>query len=336
MPRLSTPYDRISLNILVCDRDPISPSLLLPQLRSSTFVSSVELSEYVNDASDLVNTGNYNTVFIDPLVLGLDGASDFIFNTRRDRPDIVFVLFLNREAAESQRKSFYHGARSRFAHYFTLDKRTPLSAFREEVGSVLESCRLYLLANAPVRQLEELRDEASSLARSERHADISAIRDFAVKMEKVVERLPAVPARSNVRRNTVFLSCRFADQQYIDGLKDLLTDNGFEVVTGDNARGFISEAILERIRNAEFFICLMTRDKQTTDGAYTTSPWLLEEKGAAIALGKYLVLLIEEGVTDFGGLQGDWQRHHFSEKGFTTAALKAVGQLRDAAGGSSS
>jgi hypothetical protein len=79
----------------------------------------------------------------------------------------------------------------------------------------------------------------------------------------------------------------------------------------------------------------MTRDKEKTDGTYTTSPWLLEEKGAAIAFGKYLVLLVEEGVTDFGGLQGDWQRHHFSEKGFTTAALKAVRQLRSTAGDSS-
>jgi hypothetical protein len=173
------------------------------------------------------------------------------------------------------------------------------------------------------------------LARSEHGADSSALQNLAVKIDAILDRLPTVPARPNVRRNTVFLSCRFADEQYIDGLRDLLTESGFEVVTGDNARGFISEAIIERIRESEFFICLMTRDKEKTDGTYTTSPWLLEEKGAAIAFGKYLVLLVEEGVTDFGGLQGDWQRHHFSEKGFTTAALKAVRQLRSTAGGSS-
>jgi hypothetical protein len=79
----------------------------------------------------------------------------------------------------------------------------------------------------------------------------------------------------------------------------------------------------------------MTRDKEKADGTYTTSPWLLEEKGVAIAFGKYLVLLVEEGITDFGGLQGDWQRHHFSAKGFTTVALKAVKQLRSTAGNSS-
>jgi hypothetical protein len=329
-------YQEVNLNILVCDRDQIARSLLVPQLRANSFVSSVELTESIDKASGLVNTGEYNAVFIDPLILGLDEASNFIFNTRRERPDIVFVLFLNREAAESRRESFYYGARRRFSHYFMLDKRIPLSAFQEELNSVLESCRLYVLTNTPRRQLEELRAEASNLARSGHSADTSAIRDLTAKMDEILKRLPAAPARPNVRHNTVFLSCRFADEQYIDGLSDLLAESGFEVVTGDNARGFISEAILERIRESEFFICLMTRDKEKTDGTYTTSPWLLEEKGAAIAFGKYLVLLVEEGVTDFGGLQGDWQRHHFSEKGFITAALKAVRQLRSAAGGSSS
>ena len=76
----------------------------------------------------------------------------------------------------------------------------------------------------------------------------------------------------------------------------------------------------------------MTRDKEKADGTYTTSPWLLEEKGAALAFRKPLVLLIEEGVTDFGGLHGDWQRHHFAAKGFTGAALKAVKQLRSYSG----
>lgn len=58
----------------------------------------------------------------------------------------------------------------------------------------------------------------------------------------------------------------------------------------------------------------------------------LEEKGAALAFGKPLVLMIEEGVTEFGGLQGDWQRIHFGGKGFLKAALEAVEQLKSWAG----
>jgi hypothetical protein len=74
----------------------------------------------------------------------------------------------------------------------------------------------------------------------------------------------------------------------------------------------------------------MTKDKQKADGTYTTSPWLLEEKGAALAMNKRIVLMVEEGVgaDEIGGLQGDWQRIHFTPKGFTTAALSAVKQLK--------
>jgi hypothetical protein len=109
----SVPNDRLSLNILVCDRDPLSHSLLVPQLHASSLVSSVEIIESINNANNLLSVGKYNTVFIDPLALGLDDASAFIFDVRRRRPNIVFVLFLDRAVAESQRDSFYQGPRSR-------------------------------------------------------------------------------------------------------------------------------------------------------------------------------------------------------------------------------
>ena len=71
----------------------------------------------------------------------------------------------------------------------------------------------------------------------------------------------------------------------------------------------------------------MTRDEAKADGSYTTSPWLLEETGAAVALGKPLVLMVQQGVTGIGGLPGDWQRIHFTDKDFLDAALDAIEQL---------
>ena len=77
----------------------------------------------------------------------------------------------------------------------------------------------------------------------------------------------------------------------------------------------------------------MTRHKLKDDGMYTTSPWLLEEKGAALALGKRIVLMIEDGVDDYGGLQGDWQRIHFNSKSFLKSSLSATKQLKSYTGG---
>jgi hypothetical protein len=127
---------------------------------------------------------------------------------------------------------------------------------------------------------------------------------------------------------TVFLSHRFADEDYVSGLIDLLKQNRFRVVSSLDTAGSISRTILEGIRESDFFLCVMTRDQLKADGRFTTSPWLLEEKGAALAFGKPLVLMIEEGVAEFGNLQGDGQCIHFGTKGFLKAALQAVNHLK--------
>lgn len=108
--------------------------------------------------------------------------------------------------------------------------------------------------------------------------------------------------------------------------------DGFTIITGQDANTYISRAILDRIKSCEYFLCLMTQSDEKSDGTFTTSPWLLEEKGAALALGKRIVLMVEEGVSDIGGLQGDWQKIHFTSKGFITAAIKAVEQLKSYGG----
>ena len=133
-------------------------------------------------------------------------------------------------------------------------------------------------------------------------------------------------------RRTVFLSHRFAENEYVCGLTRLLENEGFTVSIGSPVNTYVSQAVLQRISDADYFVCLMTRDKEKVDGNYTTSPWLLEEKGAALALKKPVVLLVEHGVDELGGLQGDWQRIHFGPKGYLSAALQAVGQLNSYAG----
>ena len=322
------------VRVLVADHDPATADVLVHELSANPSVSGVELATSISEAETRLRDNAFDIFFIDPLNLGLDEAAELIFHTRNALPHIEFILFIDRAAAEQRMDEFYSGSRSRFLHYFTVDKRAPVAVFRDEVAVALEKCKLAIRLKGPFQQeLEDIRALASNLeGAAPEETRAPAIRELSSKIDEVLNRLPKSDVRGNIRENTVFLSCRFADSQYIDGLKDLLVETGFEVVTGDNASGYISEAILERIRESEFFISLMTRDKEKTDGTYTTSPWLLEEKGAALAFGKYLVLLVEEGVTDFGGLHGDWQRHHFAAKGFTGAALKAVKQLRSVSG----
>lgn len=271
---------------------------------------------------------------------GLESASRFIFELRKTSEGIVFVLYIDLPESERQRVEFYRGVRKRFSHFYKLDKSTPISLFPGEVKAAVSKCRFYLKVSLPANAVEALRLEAERLVLKEASAEgntklLEQFRGLVDRMSSVLSQTTQAaqvfPSRKG-RPNTVFLSYRFAEQEYVKGLSELLTENGFEIVTGAAANTYISQAILQRIEDCEYFVCLMTRAAPKADGTYATSPWLLEEKGAALAYGKPIVLMIESGVTDVGGLQGDWQRIEFGEKGFINAALQAVKQLKSYAG----
>lgn len=323
--------DDIPLKILVCDPDSSSAALLCSAIGQQNGVAGTVVASKIADAQATLRGGNINTIFIDVLGLGVSAGADFVFSVRKALPEIVFVLFIDRSTAESMRDEFYKGERGRFLHYYSLDKRTPAAAFTDEVRAVLATCRYDLSWRLSEVSLKRLRQEAAAFGADDRHP-VHRGAALATQVEEIVGRMLAQKGPSIAKRS-VFLSYRFAEKEYVEGLTQLLENEGFTAVTGRSANTYISQAVLQRIKDAEFFLCLMTRDKSKTDGTYTTSPWLLEEKGAALAFGKRIVLMVEEGVEDIGGLQGDWQRIHFGPKGFLTAALEAVAQLKSYAGG---
>jgi hypothetical protein len=328
----TVPPLEIPLKILICDGDESAANGLLQALRTENRVLDASVSVDIGGARRKLRDSDINAVFIDPLSLGLDLASEFIFEIRETLPEVVFVLYVDKAAAENHRAEFYRGERSRFSHYYTLDKRTPLAAFRDELRSILDSCRFDLSWRMSEVSLGRLLEKAERL----RDASAEVPPGFTLfhEVSSLLGDLSAGTKAEKGRppKKTVFLSYRFAEEDYVKGLVKLLVQSGFDVVTGKSANTFISKAVLDRIKACEFFVCLMTRDHAKSDGTYTTSPWLLEEKGVALAFGKPLVLMVEEGVTDYGGLQGDWQRIHFGAKGFLTAALEAVEQLNSYAG----
>ena len=93
-------------------------------------------------------------------------------------------------------------------------------------------------------------------------------------------------------------------------------------ITCVNAKRTASEPVSEKVREAigkcEIFVGLFTRSEQiAADGRwiflrpreknrrYTTSNWVVQESGFAIACNKQLILLFEKGVDKLPMLQGD-------------------------------
>jgi TIR domain len=324
--------DDIPLKVLIFDANRSPAATLEQAIRQTRTVIAVKSVHTFEDAKTALEEYEPNTIFVDPLSLDLDEVSSFVFSIRKSLPDIVFALYIDKATAEQRRVDFYKGERRRFSHYYELDKNTPISSFADELETVLNQCRNNLRRRISAANLERLKKEATRLAKS----GTSGVEG------QLVERVEALlaqittsviePKRTPSHNKKVFLSYRFAEKEYVEGLTQLLRQSDFEVITGQEANTYISKAIIERIRECDHFLCLMTQSAKKEDGTYTTSAWLLEEKGAALALGKPIVLMIEEGVTDFGGLQGDWQRLHFGSKGFLTAALRAVEQLKSYSG----
>jgi CheY-like chemotaxis protein len=329
----NTSYRGVPLKVLICDPDRSSSKTLQDVLRRHELVLEVTITTTIEEVNQIIETKDINTIFIDPLLLGIDEGSNLIFDIRKKLPHIVFVLYLDGSSAERNRAEFYRGERRRFSHYYTLDKRTPIASFSEELSSILNHCGLWLGGRVSQEKVRELLKEAERATESVKQLEhgqlLMELRDM---LSQLADKTKEEQVSHKGLQKTVFLSHRFAEQEYVQGLQRLLEQNGFEVTTGKSANTYISKAILDRINKCDFFLCLMTRGDQKSDGTYTTSPWLLEEKGAALAFGKRIVLMVEEGVVDIGGLQGDWQRIHFGAKGFLNAALEAVKQLKSYTG----
>ncbi len=77
----------------------------------------------------------------------------------------------------------------------------------------------------------------------------------------------------------------------------VLAPNGFRLSDGraDGLEEFRA-AILAKIRQARFFVCLLTKRAALASGSFASSVWLYQETGVAVAYGKKPLLLVEEGI----------------------------------------
>jgi hypothetical protein len=89
---------------------------------------------------------------------------------------------------------------------------------------------------------------------------------------------------------------------------------GDEVVSGEDMPGeILTEAVRERIRRSDALIAFATRRGEANNGRWETHRWVTDELAQALALGKSVLEVREEGVSDQGGIAGDRQRIVYDE-----------------------
>jgi hypothetical protein len=98
----------------------------------------------------------------------------------------------------------------------------------------------------------------------------------------------------------VFVAHQFNrdDSDLVAYLRDkVLVLNGLKLL--DGRAGGLEEfraAILAKIRQSRFFLCLLTKRTPLASGSFASSVWLYQETGVAVAYGKKPLLLVEEGI----------------------------------------
>ena len=123
----------------------------------------------------------------------------------------------------------------------------------------------------------------------------------------------------------VFVARQFStdDSPLFTFLADaVLAPLGFRAIDGrdDGVEAFRGE-ILRKIRLSRYFVCVLTRREQLLDGAFASSVWLYQETGAAVALGKRPLILVEDGIGEHfaGELQKNYEYIPFARTGFESA-----------------
>jgi tetratricopeptide (TPR) repeat protein len=130
-----------------------------------------------------------------------------------------------------------------------------------------------------------------------------------------------------VRQATAFVGHSFLpeDEEIVGKLTEFFGKLGVVCDSGRKAEAVgVSEKVRSRIKESEFFIGIFTRREQTGDGKYTTSSWVIEEKSFALAQGKKVLIFLEKGVDDIGGMQGDLEYIRFDRDNFGDALISAV------------
>jgi len=124
------------------------------------------------------------------------------------------------------------------------------------------------------------------------------------------------------------------DRPLVERVKRTLRSSNFSVVTGEppEARS-VGDKVRKRIDSADIFLAVLTRRHKIATGGWTTSPWVIEEKGYALGRNRRrpIILMVEEGILipdETGGLGGDIEYIRFDRDVFDVARARLRETLR--------
>lgn len=300
--------DFIPLRVLIVDSNSETANQLASALRSSKAVIGVECVSTIRDAHRAIKK-DINSIYVDPIGLGMDEGSTFIFDVRRNQPDIVFVLYIDGTEWAKLESHFSESERQRFSHYYFLDKTINTSEFSESLLRTISLCQNDLSNSLTQERIRHLQNEIIAVVRKAAKNDsvnlpVEVLREIQGQLQvRAAEAEAAVrpsrttliygPRASTVTANSCFLVMPYS-QSWSGSVEAVVRqacdETGFEFAIAKAMDGrFVAHDIWQGITGSGIVIADLT----------TANANVTYEIGLADALGKGVMLLCQESEVPF-------------------------------------
>jgi hypothetical protein len=252
------------------------------------------------------------------------------FITRWENLYSIIINANNNGYSAAREKEFQENKSWLMEHYTFGDKlyakRSP-----DIIGTCLANAQtLRYFFHGPTDFLIERFEQLHNMA-------LLSLKGYYGKLKEKREELIDVPEEEFGKRDepinfSLFMGHSFAeeDRNIIELIMRSLSVLSVKLITGEKpSADSISEKVKERIHKSPCVIIVLTRREKLKSGEYDTSGWLIQEAAYSLAKEKRLILMVEEGVKNYGGIQGDLEEIRFNREDISDALLKLQEMILD-------
>lgn len=147
-------------------------------------------------------------------------------------------------------------------------------------------------------------DQAARANRTHSASDKAEFERRRLYVSDMLEEFKSLESQVSPPKRVFVSFAKSTGMEAFEAVKARLESQGFEVATGFDRtkadRGYILRRVLTQMRRSTIYVGLLTKTLEVTsrDKKKLSAPsvWTVEEKGMALALGKPVVLMVEDGI----------------------------------------
>jgi hypothetical protein len=246
------------------------------------------------------------------------------------------------ETLKSELENFRSLLRSQ---YPSINSQVTSRRLRNDIFKIAESSLLNITSDNAWKKVisaDRIKDLTDGLHKIAAYSERATARSkYEIVIKEILEKyfveiiLPLKASKANHlapkfagdEKPKIFVGHSFntKDSSFIQPYLKFLEALGLDVVTGEKPKAMlVSEKVKKLIGAQDIFLGIFLRDERLLGKeSWTTSPWIISEAAHASAKDKKLILLVENGIDNIGGIHGDHEYIKF-QRTSATAFIKTA------------